>query len=122
MNGTVRRVLVVDDEEPIRRALIRTLAINGFETREAADGLSAWGLSMSQHFDLLVTDIRMPGLDGMELVNRVTQFNPAIKILLISAYLPIGFPSPHMFMRKPFTQEEFMASVRLVLPMPPNES
>ena len=115
----MRRVLVVDDEEPVRRALVRSLAINGFDTREAADGMSAWGLAMSQRFDLLITDIRMPGLDGLELVERVRQFTPTIAILLISAYLPIGFPPDYPFLQKPFATEDFLAAVRQLLPVPP---
>ena len=112
----VRRVLVVDDEDVIRRALVRVLAINGFETRDAADGMTAWGLALSQRFDLLVTDLRMPGLDGMELATRVTQAHPSTRVLIISAYAPIGL-SPYLFMPKPFSLEEFMAAVaRLFAP------
>jgi DNA-binding NtrC family response regulator len=112
----VRRVLVVDDEDTIRRSLVRTLSINGFETRDAGDGMTAWALALSQRFDLLVTDLRMPGLDGMELAARVTQAHPSTKVLVVSAYPPIGMP-PYPFMHKPFSMEEFLVSVgRLFAP------
>jgi len=112
----VHRVLVVDDEDGIRRSLVRVLALNGFETRDASDGLSAWGLALSQRFDLVVTDLRMPGLDGMELATRVIQANPRTRILIISAYPPIGMP-PYPFMQKPFSMVDFLTTVaQLFLP------
>ena len=106
----VRRVLVVDDEDTIRRVLVRTLVINGFETRDAAEGITAWGLALSQRFDLLVTDLRMPGLDGLELAKRITQVHAGTRVLIISAYPPIGMPS-FPFMHKPFSMTDFMTTV-----------
>ncbi len=121
MAESPRRVLVVDDEESVRRALVRSLATNGFETREAADGQSAWELAASQRFDLIVTDIRIPGFDGLELAERIKQLNPAIAIILISAYLPIGIPPAYRFLLKPFPMEILLAAVRELLPIPPGD-
>lgn len=105
-----RRVLVVDDEEVIRRALVHTLVINGFETRDAAEGLTAWALALSQRFDLLVTDLRMPGIDGLELAARVTQAHPGTKVLIVTAYQPVGMPQ-HPVLMKPFSMEDFLTTV-----------
>ena len=118
---TVRRVLVVDDEDTIRRVLVRTLVINGFETRDAADGITAWGLALSQRFDLLVTDLRMPGLDGLELAKRVTQVYAGTKVLLISAYQPIGMPT-FAFLQKPFSMTDFMTTVAQLFVSPERSS
>jgi CheY-like chemotaxis protein len=63
------RILVVDDEEKMRRLLCIMLGRRGHETHEAADGREALELLQAQSYDLVISDIRMPHMDGMLLLN-----------------------------------------------------
>ncbi|MFO0888389.1 MAG: response regulator [Isosphaeraceae bacterium] len=62
------RILVVDDSISVRKSLAKGLQLFGFEVDEAADGLEAIGQTRAREYDLVVTDLEMPGLDGFELV------------------------------------------------------
>lgn len=80
------RILITEDEDSLRRFVARALRMDGHETHEAADG--AEGLEMLQEggFDLLLSDIRMPVMDGIELAHRASDAFPGIKILLMTGY------------------------------------
>src|ERR1043166_3991761 len=80
------RILVVDDEDGIRSFLSEALELDGHAVVQAADGESAWERLTLQGFDLLLTDLRMPRLDGLELVRRVRQHNPDIEIIVLTAH------------------------------------
>ena len=66
-----RSVLLVDDSESVRAVLRRTLENDGYEVTTASDGTDALNLLAARSFDLLITDIDMPHLDGLTLVRRV---------------------------------------------------
>ncbi len=66
-----KRVLVVDDSVPERLLLSRALARAGYDVTDAPDAGAAWWLLHAQSFDALVSDVQMPGVDGLELVRRV---------------------------------------------------
>lgn len=80
------RILITEDEDSLRRFVARALRLDGHETHEAADG--AEGLEMLQDgtYDLLLSDIRMPVMDGIELAHRAADAFPAMKILLMTGY------------------------------------
>lgn len=80
-------VLVVDDDPPIRRAWKWFLAndANEFEFYECANGIEALQLLASQQVDVVVTDVMMPGIDGMELLRRIKADRPEIEVLLMTA-------------------------------------
>ena len=78
------RILVVDDELMIRDLLAHVLMGAGHEVRTAENGLAAQKLCRILGFDLLITDIIMPEMDGMELIQEMQQHYPQMKILAIS--------------------------------------
>jgi two-component system response regulator FlrC len=81
------RVLVVDDEEGIREFIADALEDDGHEVTRAADALAALHRLHSQAFDLLVTDLRMPGaLDGMDLVRKARSDAPEMEVNVLTAY------------------------------------
>src|SRR5689334_4976755 len=80
------RILVVDDEEGIRKLLSIALTRAGHEVRGAADARDAMALCASESFDVLLSDVRMPRLNGHELVQWVTKWHPAIRCVLMSAF------------------------------------
>ena len=82
----VQRVLIVDDETNHRRALSISLRMEGYEVLEAADGQSALEVLAVEHADVVVADLMMPRVDGLELARRLRFSKPHTKIILMSAY------------------------------------
>ena len=78
-------VLIVDDEEPIRSILSRKLEFDGYNCEVAADGKEALRKASMKSFDLVLLDINMPGLSGMEVLRRLTADHPDICVIMITA-------------------------------------
>ncbi|MFO0679271.1 MAG: EAL domain-containing protein [Polyangiaceae bacterium] len=76
--------LLVDDEPAILRALARALKGRGFQVATAGDGLSALRLVATQDFDVVVTDLTMPGMDGLTLTERIRETHAELPIILIT--------------------------------------
>jgi CheY-like chemotaxis protein len=81
-----RRILVADDDEMVRQVLVRYLAGQGMEVSAASDGQEALDLFSSHPFDLVISDLRMPGMDGLQLLHAIKGLNPAIPFIFISGY------------------------------------
>ena len=79
------RVLVVDDEETIRTALARFLRARGYEVEVAESGIAALVMLERQRFALMVCDVRMPGMTGLEVVPEALQLDADLAILMLSA-------------------------------------
>jgi two-component system cell cycle sensor histidine kinase/response regulator CckA len=112
------RILLVDDEETVRRVTGRLLEKLGCEVRSAADASEALQLiSDGEDFDLVLTDVVMPGLSGIEMAERVREMRPDQKILFTSGYTtrefgrPPGEP-PQPFMPKPFSLDDLSRAVK----------
>lgn len=115
------RILVVDDEAFFQELFREVLSSAGHATRVASSADEALQLLAKDHFDLLVTDIVMPGMTGRELAEALTAERPGIRVLYMSGYtehpvlrLP-GFDSAAPFIKKPFTKATLTAKVRDVL-------
>jgi putative two-component system response regulator len=78
-------ILVVDDQEIVRVSLLRILGQQGFTCREAANGHQCLDLLEQEAFDLILCDIRMPGMDGLSLVKAVAHRIPEIAIVMVSS-------------------------------------
>lgn len=83
---TAARVLVADDEASIRELLTRTLALAEYDVVTAGDAQSAIAQLRSQSFDLFITDLRMPGTDGLSLVREVKRLKPELPVIIITGY------------------------------------
>ena len=82
-----KRVLVVDDEEPVRRFVARVLQGGGYETLLAEDGPAAIAVAEKEGpFDIVVTDLMMPQMNGDELARRMCQTQPGLKVLYLTGY------------------------------------
>ena len=79
-------ILVVDDEVVVREVLGRLVRAAGHEVEDAADGPSALERCRTLRPDLVVTDLQMPDMDGLELAARMREDHPAVKVLAISGY------------------------------------
>lgn len=78
------RVLLVDDEPELRRLLRRALVRAGFEVVEAADGGAALEAARKSRFDVVISDVRMPRLGGLELLERLQLEEPNLPVVLMS--------------------------------------
>jgi DNA-binding response OmpR family regulator len=83
-------VLVVDDETAIRYSVSKTLQRVGYQVQEAASGEDALEMMKRQTFDVVLTDIRMPGLDGVELVRRIKDIDADTIVVLMTAFPSLG--------------------------------
>jgi two-component system response regulator AtoC len=82
----VPRILVVDDEEGVRSFLAEALEDAGHSVAQAGDGDAAAERLRREPFDLLITDLRMPGIHGLELVRRARAEHPAMEVIVITAH------------------------------------
>lgn len=115
------KILVVDDEPGILEMISDALAMSGFEPILASDGLEALNTLRSGQFDLLVTDVNMPKMDGYELVRRLRQLDNQIPVIFLTARndkpdVANGFRiGADDYITKPFGIEEFSLRVAAVL-------
>jgi excisionase family DNA binding protein len=86
-SGTSRpRVLVVDDEASIRDLLAKTLALAEYDVDVAADGRSALERMRLYSYDLLIADLRMPGMDGLTVIREAKRYRADLPVLIITGY------------------------------------
>jgi excisionase family DNA binding protein len=85
--GTARRrVLVVDDEASIRDLLSKTLALAEYDVDVASDGRSALERIRIYQYDLLIADLKMPGIDGLAVIREAKRYNAQLAVLIITGY------------------------------------
>jgi len=111
------RILVVDDE-PLKRITLQIeLSEQGFEVYEAADALTARRVFDNNPVDAVVTDVRMPGMDGLELLAYVKRSRPAVEVILMTAYGAVDSAVVAMkrgaydYITKPFKTEQLLAKL-----------
>jgi excisionase family DNA binding protein len=81
-----KRVLVVDDEASIRELLSKTLALAEYDVDTADDGVAALDRMRSLAYDLLIADLKMPGMDGLTLIRQARQIKANLPIIIITGY------------------------------------
>ena len=115
------QVLLVDDDPHLRQALSQTLDLAGFQVSTRAD---AQGLAAQLPTDwpgVVVSDIRMPGLDGLQLLEQLQQADPQLPVILITGHGDVPMAVQAMragafdFLEKPFASDDLLASVRRAL-------
>ncbi len=119
------RILIADDDAVLRALMHKTLVGEGHEVVSVEDGIDALSALSSGSFDLVISDLDMPGLDGLGLVARVTSDiasrSAGAKILLISGLADElqraqGFPRERVStLQKPFSLEQFRDRVGMIL-------
>ena len=83
-----KRILIVDDEEVYRKVLTNSLTDIGYETKAVNNGLEALEEIRRKKYSIILLDVKMPGMDGIELLDRIqgTQFTAHSNIVIITAY------------------------------------
>jgi DNA-binding response OmpR family regulator len=123
MGSSAPRALVVDDEEPLARLVADYLARDGFATDVALDGEQALELARVQHPDVVILDLMLPGIDGVEVCRRLRTFTDAYVIMLTARAeeidkligLAVGADD---YVTKPFSPREIAARARAMLRRP----
>ncbi len=114
MNREGGRILVVDDDLVVQKALRRLLETRGFLVTTCGSGIEALRACKEQDFSVAFVDLKMPGMDGMELIRRLRGKKPGMSIVMITAYGEITTAVEAMkqgafhFMTKPFDNEEVL--------------
>lgn len=86
MSAVEKRILVVDDEVNMRATLADILSDEGYSIDTAADGLSAVEMCEQKNYDVVLLDVRMPGIDGVEAFRRIHRHDESIRVVMMSAY------------------------------------
>ncbi|MBU9888897.1 MAG: response regulator [Candidatus Omnitrophica bacterium] len=118
-----KRILAVDDDGLVRKTLELLLREAGYEPVMAAGGQEALDLLPREDFDLVITDIRMPGVDGLQVIRAVRDYYGAVKkpvppMIVLTAYQdePVQTAAARLgvkdFILKPFKLEEFLKALR----------
>ena len=114
-------VLLIDDDESLRRVTEYHLQEEGYRVLTAADGRSGFERFQAEPVDVVVTDIRMPEMDGMELLTRLKAMQPDLPVVILTAHGTIDSAVEAMkigatdYLTKPFSREQIKASVRKAL-------
>ena len=110
-------ILLAEDDETLRKFLAQALVRAGHVVTDFGDGGEAWECLKGFRFDLLLTDIVMPGMDGIELAKRAAEMNAALKIMFITGFAAVALhpssqaPKQAKVLSKPFHLREIVAEV-----------
>jgi DNA-binding response OmpR family regulator len=78
------RILVIDDDPSVRRSLRKALELLGHEVDEAGTGLLGIAMHVSQRYDIIMTDLRMPDCDGKTVIANLRRFDRRVKIIMVT--------------------------------------
>ena len=115
------RILLAEDDEDLRRFLVSALEKAGHAVTSFGEGASAYEEIKQETFDLLLTDIVMPEMDGIELARRAAELDPALKIMFITGFAAVvlnsdtAAPKDARVLSKPFHLKDLVREVDTLL-------
>ncbi|MDP6342833.1 MAG: response regulator [Alphaproteobacteria bacterium] len=121
------RILIAEDEQSVRDLVARALQLHGHETKAVIDGSRALEALLADDYDLLLTDIVMPVMDGIALALKASRDYPELRILMMTGYAEEKRRAHnldvliHEVLMKPFTVDELVQSVEQTLKAEPAE-
>jgi two-component system, cell cycle response regulator CpdR len=113
----VAKILLAEDDDDMRRFLVRALEKAGHDVTSFSEGASAFEEVKQATFDLLLTDIVMPEMDGIELARRAAELDPSLKIMFITGFAAVALnpdsraPKDAKVLSKPFHLRDLVAEV-----------
>ncbi|MEG6507531.1 response regulator [Methyloligella sp. 2.7D] len=117
----MQRILLAEDDDDMRRFLVNALNRAGFDVVAFGNGLEAYDRMREEPFTLLLTDIVMPEMDGIELARRATELDPDIKIMFITGFAAVALnpdnqaPKDAKILSKPFHLKDLVNEVERIL-------
>ena len=120
-SGSMSKILLAEDDTDMRRFLVKALQNAGFEVTSYDNGLSAYQRLREEPFELLLTDIVMPEMDGIELARRAAELDPDIKIMFITGFAAVALnadstaPKHAKVLSKPVHLRELVNEVQKLL-------
>jgi CheY-like chemotaxis protein len=113
-------ILVIDDNEDFRKLLAETIEMWGYNAAEAVDGQQA--LSIIEQFapDLVIVDLDMPNMDGLEFTRRVKEINPGFPVIMVTAFAKfytsdeINASHPDAFLQKPVHMDKLLEEIQRI--------
>ena len=115
------RILLAEDDNDMRRFLVKALQNAGYSVASFDNGLSAYNRLREEPFELLLTDIVMPEMDGIELARRATELDPEIKVMFITGFAAVALnpdnhaPRQAKILSKPFHLKDLVNEVQRLL-------
>lgn len=116
-----RSILVLEDDTQLRTLLVQFLAQQKFDVQEARSGPEAIALGSRKRYDLVLTDVRMEGMDGLETLAALRQVQPGLKSIIMTGYASQDAPSRALkleaddYVYKPFKVKDLLVSIKRVL-------
>jgi two-component system cell cycle response regulator CpdR len=116
-----KRILLAEDDNDMRRFLARALEQAGYVVASFDNGMSAYNRLREEPFELLLTDIVMPEMDGIELARRATELDPEIKVMFITGFAAVALnpdsdaPKDAKILSKPFHLKDLVNEVQKLL-------
>ncbi|MBJ6725129.1 sigma-54-dependent transcriptional regulator [Geomesophilobacter sediminis] len=116
-----KRVMVIDNEEGLCRMMEAVLSDNGYQVTAFTRSFEALETFTARQWDIIVTDIKMPGMDGLELLQKIKQKEPSIPVIMVTAYATVEMSiqalrkGAYDMLTKPFEPEELLYRVKNAL-------
>ena len=117
----MHKILLAEDDNDMRRFLVKALENAGFEVSPHDNGMSAYKRLREEPFEMLLTDIVMPEMDGIELARRASELDPDIKIMFITGFAAVALnsdseaPKNAKVLAKPVHLRELVSEVNKML-------
>jgi two-component system cell cycle response regulator CpdR len=119
--GIMSKILLAEDDTDMRRFLVKALQNAGFDVTSYDNGLSAYQRLREEPYELLLTDIVMPEMDGIELARRASELDPSLKIMFITGFAAVALhpdskaPKDAKVLSKPFHLRDLVAEVERMM-------
>ena len=115
------KILVVDDEDIVRTSCSRTLSPEGYDVRLAKNGAEGLKMASEERFDLVLTDLKMPDMDGIEVLRIIKEKWPETAVIIVTGYQTVDTAvkaiklGAYDYIEKPFTPDALITAVREAL-------
>ncbi len=111
------KILVIDDEDIVRTSCSRTLQPEGFEVSLARNGVEGLKMAGEEMFDLVLTDLKMPDMDGIEVLRSIKEKWPKTEVIIVTGYQTVDTAvkaiklGAYTYIEKPFTPDALILAV-----------